>query len=932
MTSRRLPEQPSFADWYRAIHNRDPFPWQNRLANQVTDSRGWPGLVGVPTGLGKTACMDIAVWALASQADTPPAERTTPTRIWWVVNRRLLIDDTYAHASRIASRLAKPESGTVKAIATRLNFIAGSSPHGQPLEAMRLRGGAKRGRPSTPAQPAVLCSTIPMFGSRILFRGYGTSRLMRPIDAALAYTDSLVIIDEAHLATHLQNLLNDLRSLDTAEIPVLPEVRRSPTVVALTATGDPGSGSRFNLDADDLAHPEIKKRIYADKPIRLRAIASATDNMRVNGVVAAVKDLLAKHPPGVTLVFVNTPTVARKTADKLRSTRTPGKPRVVTATGQIRGDEAEQTTKTILAAARSGQNKALERHLVIVSTQTLEVGADIDADYLVTEACGVRALTQRLGRLNRIGVSPHAEGVYIHTPSDKNVTWPVYGDEPSAVLTRLKEHRDGEETVHLPPALITEVLGAPQDTPGRAPVIAPGILQEWIKTSTPPPGEAPVDPYFSGMSEPGRSVSIAWRVHLPREGKDDKIWPRIQENELVDVFVSEAEKFLDSLNEDRCVLLNLDRVTVTPYSKNRQLRPGDTILVRSDAGGLDQDGHFHSDSKAWVPDVSLFNTGVPINKQALLRIYNSELPAVITESVKELEPSDVDYETEPDEKEPCFKLLNGFKSFPPHGIDKTKWSELVQSMLDSLRERVRQGGSALVRPRGEVPRLPVRGDRPLVASISDEHDERSLHDASVSLADHGEDTASWASLICGSLGIADPLSRVVVKAAQMHDAGKSDPRFQRCLDPNGRSISLLAKSNTPTSQWASDRTAAGWPKGGRHEELSRRIVEAWLLTGTHEFLSHETADLLLHLVVSHHGHGRPLVSPVADNSCGTSLKYQIEDTPVSVESDLSVGDWEQPSRFKRLNTIYGRWGLALAETIVRQADHQSSQYGSTREE
>ena len=44
-----------------------------------------------------------------------------------------------------------------------------------------------------------------------------------------------------------------------------------------------------------------------------------------------------------------------------------------------------------------------EHHLVVVATQTLEVGADVDAEFLVTEACGVRALTQRLGRLNRLG-------------------------------------------------------------------------------------------------------------------------------------------------------------------------------------------------------------------------------------------------------------------------------------------------------------------------------------------------------------------------------------------------------------------------------------------------------------------------------------------------------------------------------------------------
>lgn len=927
MTPRRLPEQPSFADWYRAIHNREPFPWQNRLADQVTDSRGWPGLVGVPTGLGKTACLDIAVWALASQADAPPAERTAPTRIWWVVNRRLLVDDTYAHANRIANMLTEAVDGPLAAVASRLQHIAGH-PYSQPLEVMRLRGGAERGRPLHPAQPAVLCSTIPMFGSRILFRGYGTSRSMRPVDAALAYTDSLVIIDEAHLASHLRTLLDGLRDLDAAELPVLVTSRRSPVVVSLTATGDAGV-SCFDLDSRDLGHPEVHKRLHANKPIRLHEINNATnETKRVNGIVAAGKDLIANNQPGVTLVFVNSPAVAIKTANKLRTNRTPGKPIVVVATGQIRGYEAGQTTKTIMDAARSGKHKVLERHLVIVATQTLEVGADIDADYLVTESCGVRALTQRLGRLNRLGNRPHAKGVYIHTPGKKG-SWPVYGTEPSNVLTRLQDHIDNEEVVNMPPVNISKMLGPPQDTPDHAPVIAPGILWEWIKTSAPPPGEAPVNPYFDGIGDLERSVSIVWRAYLPQV--NEKLWPRIQEDEIVDVFVSKAENFLDEINKDQCVLLNSDRTTVTPsYSRSRPLRPGDTLVVRSDAGGLDEDGHWRPDSKGRVTDVSVFSAGLPIDLKAIEIIYNGEVSSEIRKAIKELANPDIDFEEEAKKEERCFSLLNGLAAASPPGIDKTAWPQLVHSMTQSLSERISQGYSAIVHPRDEVPRLPILDDgRSFISRISDEHDERSLHSASTGLTNHGDDTANWASLICDALGITAPLSRSVVKAAQMHDVGKSDPRFQRWLDPGCQSTSLLAKSKTPPSQWEGYRVAAGWPKGGRHEELSRRIVEAWLLEENHDFTSPETAELLLHLVVSHHGNGRPLVAPVLDNSCGPGLTSHVEDTHVSVDSDLSIVDWGQPPRFAALNKLYGYWGLALLEAIVRQSDHIASQYGST---
>ena len=156
-----------------------------------------------------------------------------------------------------------------------------------------------------------------------------------------------------------------------------------------------------------------------------------------------------------------------------------------------------------------------QRHLVVVATQTLEVGADIDAEYLVTEACGVRALTQRLGRLNRLGRFPHARAAYVHLPPPKSKrgrkaadphTWPVYGAEPASVLERLQEACASGGAVSLSPRQVAEVLGPPQDLPVRAPQVLPGILWEWTKTTTPPEGEAPVEPSFSGVAGPQYSV------------------------------------------------------------------------------------------------------------------------------------------------------------------------------------------------------------------------------------------------------------------------------------------------------------------------------------------------------------------------------------------------------------------------------------------
>jgi len=931
-----LPECPSFVDWYQVIHGRDPFPWQDRLANQVHDSQSWPELVGVPTGLGKTACLDIAIWALASQASLPPAERTAPTRLWWVVNRRLLVDNTYEHARHIERLLTKADNGPLAAVAYRLRHIAGSpNSKNPPLEVMRLRGGADRHRPSTPAQPAVLCSTIPMYGSRILFRGYGTSRSMRPIDAALSYTDSLVIIDEAHLAVHLQELLAGLAELDAAKAPTLPEGRRSPKVVALTATGDPDM-SRFDLDRKDHSHSVIRNRLHAAKPMHLQPLeGTASLTKRANEIVASVGKLTLDSEPSVTLVFVNSPITARAVASRLRTKRLFDSNNVVVATGQIRGFEATRVTDLILREVGAEQRKApRDQHFIIVATQTLEVGADIDADYLITEACGVRALTQRLGRLNRLGNRPHAKGIYIHTPPGKDGRWPIYNEEPAVVWERLQSQADDKQVVSLPPAKIASILGSPNDTPTRAPVIAEGILWEWIKTSRPPPGEAPINPYFAGINDPEQHVNIVWRSHLPEPG--NRLWPRIKGDEIVEVFVSDARKAIEGLDSDCWALLDSDNITID--SPSLDLHPGNTILIRSDVGLLDIDGHWDTKASKSVLDVSILRSGIPLEEDALKRFYGHEIP----EEVKRIIGSFYAYdensikEDSGEIEENCHRLCDLLIDAVPFGATDEEWTIFLAGIKEGIDDRARKGLSVLVEPNHEITRLPLPYQNNLNEfDIFDEHDELSLlpsdSNSPSSLSGHGQHTAQWANRIVDSLGIRNSLSRIIVEAARLHDIGKSDTRFQASLDP-GRvpSDELKAKSNkVPRSRWESNRVAAGWPKGGRHEELSRRLIYKWLSRGSD--LDYQEIELLQHLVVSHHGHGRPFVSPINDPTCGDSLSYDLDGVPVMINPDLSIADWKQPTRFAKLNELHGPWELALMETIIRQSDWRASRAASKLE-
>jgi CRISPR-associated endonuclease/helicase Cas3 len=85
-------------------------------------------------------------------------------------------------------------------------------------------------------------------------------------------------------------------------------------------------------------------------------------------------------------------------------------------------------------------------------------------------------------------------------------------------------------------------------------------------------------------------------------------------------------------------------------------------------------------------------------------------------------------------------------------------------------------------------------------------------------------------------------------------------------------------------------------------------------------------DLLIHLVVTHHGWGRPLLPP-ADDQAGGKVTFELDGTEVSADADLSATDWQQPRRFRALTDRYGTWGVALLEAIVRQADQSVSAGG-----
>jgi len=344
----------------------------------------------------------------------------------------------------------------------------------------------------------------------------------------------------------------------------------------------------------------------------------------------------------------------------------------------------------------------------------------------------------------------------------------------------------------------------------------------------------------------------------------------------------------------------------------QELKPGDLLILSAGRGLLDKFGWDPRSSKP-VHDVSLAPAGLPLDHSALKLLFGKPISkSTISVALgKGEQDDDIEEDERSDAVEEIIQVAKA--ATPPVWRDRVDWNAFVDGL-----------GSSVVDPNGEVPRLESCAAMEDVGLL-DEFDELSSASAVASIDSHCISVATQARLMADRIGVPRVLAVVLELAAKMHDIGKADRRFQRWLDPNQTNEFLAAKSNTPRNSWERNRVGAGWPRGGRHETLSARLVESWLKNGS--ALNTTQQDLLLHLIITHHGKGRPLVIPVEDET-HTTVAFEIEGKPVEVSASLSKTDWSQPARFRGLNEEFGPWGLALLETVLRQADQFVSGTGS----
>lgn len=884
-----------FSNYFEDVHDTPPFPWQVRLLDQVLTT-GWPDVIAMPTGSGKTAIIDIALFSLALEPGR------FPRRVFFVVDRRIIVDQVHARAKRIHDRISESHTPTLAAVRASLRSVSGGTAFGT----SRLRGGGQPEREWAlrPDQPWVTVATVDQLGSRLLFRGYGVSERMKPIHAGLVGNDALVILDEVHLSRPFSETLAALA--DRSAEPISKKFH----VVEMSATAD-ASKTRFTHTADDLERStELRRRLMATKSASLRKVGTAKQPSN-EAIPVAVAKLIPEIPDEARLVgiVVNRVKTAREVYRRLSEQGN----QVDLLTGRMRPIDRSDLLARLENVLDPDSPYTAERRYV-VATQAIEVGADFSFDALITECAPIDSLRQRFGRLDRRGTfadksaAPSRAWILgVAAEVDGSKDDPVYGQ---ALRNTWNELGDlfGANSFDVGPLSALDVSEACRAPSLHAPLLLPSHMEAWCQTSPEPPVQPKPHHFLHGLgAETDTDVSLVFRYDRS-QGTLDLCRPR--PSEYLPVPISAAKAWFSELPETVVADVDVSAPEVKSEAARRvgvwregkvmaltlaDLRPGEVVLLDPRAGGLT--------AANWDPTST--EPVADLGDRA-----QSEYGGRV---VLRLDPrlySDAPVATAEDDGKVTSQAINDWLE-----TQKASGAWLAEA-CDKLTRRHE------IRLSGSKPQYPILVQKlALDETDFDGSDETQSHTGlGTSLSDHLEGVGRRARLYAERLGLSSHLIGDIELAAKLHDLGKVEDRFQLVL-VGGDEVELVMRSELLAKSLPGVGRFPLMPRGFRHELLSVALVES----NTDILPSAADPELVLHLIGSHHGLGRPLPTVVSDPD-PTTIRHSVDGFDLVADTSLARSDIaiQTADRFWTLQKRYGIYGLAWLETILRLADHRES--------
>lgn len=360
----------SFDEFFRkatataeAADGYSPYGYQARLA-----ADGLPAVVRAPTGCGKTGVVLAWLWRRLYSPD----REATPRRLIYALPQRSLVEQVAGEAGSWLARL-----GLADQVAVHVVMGGEGSTQWDWRRAMH--------------KPAIVIGTVDSLVSKALNRGYGIGRGTYPVDFALVTNGAHWIIDEIQLCpestTTLRQLAAFARLFGTAEPFGLTCMSATVPQLLLDTIDNPAPRPQDILTIEPTERAgELAVRLGASRIVR-RLAAEPGDYPAIAAAAAE------RHRPGtLTLVVLNTVDAARTVYEALPA----GSAERTLIHSRFRGHERRELTRRVTGLPGEAGH-------IVVATQVVEAGLDLNAAMLVTEAAPWPSLVQRAGRCNRTG-------------------------------------------------------------------------------------------------------------------------------------------------------------------------------------------------------------------------------------------------------------------------------------------------------------------------------------------------------------------------------------------------------------------------------------------------------------------------------------------------------------------------------------------------
>lgn len=510
-----------------------PYPYQERLAQE-----GLPELLRAPTGSGKTVAA-VLPWLWRRRFHLDEHVRTT-TPHWLVVALplRTLVDQIETEVARWLQNLGLTDD-------VGLHVLMGG------------RTNEARGWADTPTRDAILVGSIDMLLSRVLNRGYASSRYSWSIDFGMFNNGAQWVFDEVQLMGPALPTSRQLQGLRDAMGTWLPT-----NSMWMSATIDPTW-----LETVDA--PCVSSVIEIGEEDRQGGLAERTaatvhieellvDPKKAKSIAEAV---LAAHVAGTrTICMVNTINQARGVHKQLQRLTDID---IVLVHSRFRPRDRANATDRALAAQVPQDGR------IVVTTQAFEAGVDVSSTTLITEAAPWTSIVQRAGRCNRYGEADEARFLW-YAPSQPA----PYSEEAVAQAIESLRQFEGQDVT-------SEQLAAGSfELRPHHPVWRRRDMLEVFDTTPTISGE---DIDVSGYIRDGsdNDVFVGWRVIGDQAPGDDVA---LEHEELCRAPLGDVRAWAKKMGAQPSMWRRDPEAGIWRRLQETEVHPGMTVLAASEAG------------------------------------------------------------------------------------------------------------------------------------------------------------------------------------------------------------------------------------------------------------------------------------------------------------------------------------------------------------